>query len=59
LRDLDVLLRTSEINSNTYVWKNGMAGWKLMVEIDEIKDSILESSKEIFEIEKKREADSK
>ncbi len=30
LRDLDVLLRTSEINSSTYAWKNGMKEWKLM-----------------------------
>lgn len=34
LRDLDVLLRTSEINSANYVWKNGMAGWKLMSEVE-------------------------
>ena len=50
MRDLDVLLRTSEINSSTYAWKNGMKEWKLMHEIEEIKESILESTKEMFEI---------
>lgn len=33
LRDLDVLLRTNEITSRTYAWKNGMKDWKIINEI--------------------------
>ena len=37
LRDLDVLIRTNEINSRTLGWKNGMNEWKPLNEIEEIK----------------------
>ena len=55
MRDLDVLLRTNELNSRNLAWKQGMKDWKALNEIQEIKNSILESSKEILEIEKKRQ----
>ncbi len=49
------MLRTNDINSRTFAWKNGMKEWKVLTEIEEMKESILESSKEILEIERKRE----
>lgn len=30
LRDLDVLLRTNDITSRTFAWKNGMKEWKYL-----------------------------
>lgn len=34
LRDLDVLLRTNDINSRNLAWKNGMKEWKTINEIE-------------------------
>lgn len=45
IRDIDVLIRTNEITSKTLGWKAGMKEWKPLIDIDEIKDSIQESSK--------------
>lgn len=33
LRDLDVMLRTNDINSRTFAWKAGMKEWKILNEI--------------------------
>lgn len=41
LRDLDVLLRTNDINSRNLAWKTGMKEWRIMSEIEEIKENIL------------------
>lgn len=33
MRDLDVLLRTNELNSRNLAWKQGMKDWKALNEI--------------------------
>ena len=37
LRDLDVKYRTQELPSSTFAWREGLADWKPLFEIDEIK----------------------
>lgn len=54
IRDLDVLLRTNEINSKMLGWRSGMKEWRPLIDIDELKDSIRESSNEIIEITQKK-----
>jgi len=43
-RDLDVMWKTSLINSQTFVWKTGIPEWKALHEIDDLRKKIAESN---------------
>ncbi|KAL4434883.1 hypothetical protein ABPG74_021222 [Tetrahymena malaccensis] len=47
IRDLDVLYRTSAINSSTYVWKEGMPEWVQLFKVQELKEAILDEQQDI------------
>jgi HIV Tat-specific factor 1 len=49
IRDIDVLMRTNAINSNTYVWKDGMSEWRKIYELEELKDIASTTHTEIQE----------
>jgi hypothetical protein len=49
IRDLDVLMRTNFIDTNTYVWKDGMQDWKKIFQIQELKDIVNTTHTEIQE----------
>lgn len=40
IRDLDVLIRTNLIDTNNYVWKEGMEDWKKIYQVNELKDIV-------------------
>jgi len=40
VRDLDVLIRTSMIDTNTYVWREGMEDWKKIYQVGQLKDIV-------------------
>lgn len=50
-RDLDVLYRTSAINSSTLVWKDGMSEWKQLFLVEELKKMFEEEEAEMQQIE--------
>lgn len=47
IRDLDVKFRTQELASGTFAWKEGMAEWKPLFEIEQIKRVLQESTDEV------------
>jgi hypothetical protein len=49
LRDLDVSVRTNILDSNSYLWKEGMEEWKKIYQIDELKSLVSSSNTEITE----------
>jgi HIV Tat-specific factor 1 len=49
IRDLDVLMRTNLIDTNTYVWKEGMEDWKKIFQVGELKDIVNTTHTEIQE----------
>lgn len=40
IRDIEVMWETNTINSQTFVWKNGMADWQRICQIEELKSKI-------------------
>ncbi len=48
-RDLDVFFRTNDLDSNNYVWKEGMTEWKKIYMLDELKDLVNASHSEVGE----------
>jgi len=46
-RDLDVLYRTNEIDSNTFVWREGMKEWTPIIKIEKLKKTLMESADEL------------
>ena len=48
-REIDVKFRTKELTSMFHVWKEGMAEWKKVFEIDELKQLLMEITQEIGE----------
>jgi HIV Tat-specific factor 1 len=49
IRDLDVLIRTNMIDTNTYVWREGMEDWKKIFQIGQLKDIVNITHTEIQE----------
>lgn len=49
IRDIDVMLRTNAIDSNTYVWKDGMEDWKKIYQLEYLKDIASTTHTEIQE----------
>jgi HIV Tat-specific factor 1 len=49
VRDIDVLMRTNTIDSNTYVWREGMDDWLRIFQVDELKDIVSTTHTEIQE----------
>jgi HIV Tat-specific factor 1 len=49
IRDIDVMLRTNTIDSNTYVWREGMNDWKKLYQLNELKDIASTTHTEIQE----------
>jgi GYF domain 2 len=44
VRDIEVMWETNTINSQTFIWKNGMTDWKRIFQIEELKSKIEGSS---------------
>jgi HIV Tat-specific factor 1 len=49
VRDIDVLMRTNSIDSNTYVWREGMEDWLRIFQVEELKDIVSTTHTEIQE----------
>ena len=47
LREMDVKFRTKELTSMFHAWKEGMAEWKRVFEINELKHLLTEITHEI------------
>lgn len=45
----DVLIRTNNLNSNSFVWKEGMSDWQKLYTVEDLKDLIITTSNEINE----------
>ncbi len=43
----DVLLRTQQIDSSTYAWKEGFEDWQKIYQIEELKELILDNNSEM------------
>ncbi|KRX03910.1 hypothetical protein PPERSA_12115 [Pseudocohnilembus persalinus] len=46
LRDMDVLYRTQQINSNTFIFKQGMKQWEPLFKVEEARKLITETNSE-------------
>lgn len=49
VRDIDVFVRTNEMDSNTYLWKEDMNEWKKLFQIEELRKLVNTTQTEINE----------